>query len=946
MRVPRATYRLQLNRDFTFSDAAALVPYLAELGVGDVYASPYLKARPGSTHGYDVVDPTSLNPELGSEDDFRRLVRVLRDHGMGQLLDIVPNHMGVGPDNAFWYDVLENGPASTYASFFDIDWSPAGKRGLRGKVLLPILGDHYRATLERGEIGLVFDAEKGAFIVTYYEHRLPIDPRTYPMILEGLPPSEAGEHRGEIGRLATAFGDLPGRGAKDEQSVAIRARDAASLKSGLVDLCARSPEVARALEERVRWLNEEGFEALHPMLAAQAYRLAHWRVAGDDINYRRFFAVNDLAGVRVEDENVFAATHRLVLRLIEEGAVDGLRIDHPDGLRDPTAYLGRLRDAIVGAAGGPVYTLVEKILARGEDPPEDWSVSGTTGYDFTNLVNGLFVDPDGEAGISEAYRSFVGASNDFPGLLLGCKRKVMREALASELNGLSYRLLAIAEHGRSYDFGFETLRRALSEVVAHFPVYRTYIGPGHISGADREQLDVAVREAKAGSGGDPGVFEFIGDVMLRAPRDAAALDFVYRFQQYTGPVMAKGMEDQAFYVYNRLVSLNEVGGEPEHFGVSVPEFHRRNAERLARWPHAMLSTSTHDTKRSEDVRARIDVLSEIPEEWREATDHWRELNAPLRRELDGEPAPSPNDEYLLYQTLLGVWPLDEPDGAMLEELRGRTKAYMEKAMREAQVSTSWTDPNEGYEEAVAGFVDGILSPDGTFLPAFLPFQRGVARTGALNGLGQTLLKMTSPGVPDVYQGNEIWDLSLVDPDNRRPVDFGRREKLLATLGTPNASRVSTLLEDGVWQDGRPKLHLIQKALETRRKSPELFAGGEYVALETSGVRKENLVAFARKHGEDVAITIAPRLCAKMTPAEGSLLPARGAWQNTSILLPDELAGAAYRNVLTGEAVTTHEHNGSLFLDAGRVLRDFPVALLVPRGEAGAGQNSVLESAHD
>jgi (1->4)-alpha-D-glucan 1-alpha-D-glucosylmutase len=924
VRVPRATYRLQFNGDFTFSDASALVPYLAELGVGDLYASPYLKARPGSTHGYDVVDPTSLNPELGSERDYRWMVQVLRDHGMGQLLDIVPNHMGVGTDNALWYDVLENGPASPYASFFDIDWFPADKQLLHGKVLLPILGDHYRAALERGEVKLAVDADAGAFFVTYYEHRFPIDPRTYAMVLESLTLPDANEHRREIGRLVIAFGNLPGRDATDEKSVAARARDAASLKSRLADLCARSSEVARAVEERVRWLNGEGFEALHPLFEAQAYRLAHWRVAGDQINYRRFFAVNDLAGVRVEDEGVFAATHGLVLRLIEDGAVDGLRIDHPDGLRDPTAYLDRLHDAVLGT-GGQVYTLVEKILAHEESLPDDWPVSGTTGYDFTNLVNGLFVDPVGEAGIDEAYQGFVGGSIDFPKLLLGCKHKVMHDALASELNALSYRLLAIAEHGRSYDFSFDTLRRALSEVVAHFPVYRTYIGPGRISGADREHLDVAVREAKGD--GDPSVFDFISDVVLRAPRDAGALDFTYRFQQYTGPVMAKGMEDQALYVYNRLVSLNEVGGEPEHFGVSVAEFHHQNAERLARWPHAMLSTSTHDTKRSEDVRARINVLSEISDEWGEEIYRWRELNAPLRHEIDGVPAPSPNDEYLLYQTLLGAWPMGDLNEVTVKEFRDRIKAYMEKAMREAQVNTSWTDPKEAYEKAVAGFVDGALSLNGPFLRAFLPFQRGVARTGAVNSLSQTLLKLTSPGVPDVYQGNEIWDFSLVDPDNRRPVDFGQRKRLLAALRALDPSDASTLLEDGVWQDGRSKLYLTQRALEVRRKTPELFAGGEYIALEISGARKDNLVAFARKNGEEVAITVAPRLHAKITPEDVSLLPAQEAWDDTSILLPDYLSEGTYRNVLTGETNSTLEHARRPSLNAGRLLRNFPVALL-------------------
>jgi (1->4)-alpha-D-glucan 1-alpha-D-glucosylmutase len=930
LRIPSATYRVQFNRDFTFSDAADLVPYLAELGVGDLYASPYLKARPGSTHGYDVVDPTSLNPELGSEQDHRRLVETLQEHSMGQLLDIVPNHMGVGSENALWYDVLENGPASAYAHFFDIEWSPANKKELHGKVLLPILGDHYGAALENGEIRLSFEAGKGTFSVTYYDHRCPIDPKTYPMILEGMSLPEGDGQRREIERLVTAFGDLPGRNAMNKEGVAPRARDAANLRSDLAEACARHSQIARAVEERARWLDGEGSEALHSLLEVQAYRLAYWRVASDEINYRRFFAVNDLAGIRVEDESVFAATHGLILRLVKSGAVSGLRIDHPDGLRDPTAYLERLHGAIVEASGKPAYTLAEKILAHNEDLPDDWPISGTTGYDFTNLVNSLFVDPAGEVGMEEAYRDFIGWSIDFPGLLYSCKHKVMREALASELSALSYRLSAIAERGRSYDFSFETLRRALSEVVAHFPVYRTYIGPGRISEADPEHVDFAVQKAKMVNEGDSTAFDFIRDVVLRAPEDTEALAFTHKFQQYTGPVMAKGMEDQALYVYNRLVSLNEVGGEPETFGTSVPEFHRLNAERLARWPHAMLSTSTHDTKRSEDVRARINALSEMPDEWRERSGHWRELNAPLRRDIDGEPAPSPNDEYLLYQTLLGTWPLEEKGEGTLTEFRERIKAYMGKAMREAQVHTSWTDANEVYEKAAADFVDGILSLDSPFLQDFLPFQRRVARIGALNGLSQTLLKMTSPGVPDVYQGNEIWGFSLVDPDNRRPVDFGLRKQLLANLRTLDPSDVSTLLEDSAWQDGRPKLYLIWKALEMRRENPELFKDREYIALEVSGERKDNLVAFARRRGGEVTITIVPRLYAKLTSADGALLPAPDTWTNTQILLQSELAGAAYLNVLTGERVEVEERNGAPSLDVGRLLRNFPVALLAPR----------------
>jgi (1->4)-alpha-D-glucan 1-alpha-D-glucosylmutase len=931
MRIPRATYRLQLNEDFTFSDAAGLVPYLVDLGISDLYASPYLKARPGSTHGYDVVDPTSLNPELGGESGHGRLVEALEEHGMGQILDIVPNHMGVGSDNALWSDVLEHGPASTYAPFFDIDWCPADREEQCGKVLLPVLGDHYRAALERGEIMLAF--EDGSFSINYYEHHFPIDPRTYPMILNGISLPEDDEHLSEFEKLVTAFGDLPTREATGEGKVSERARNAADLKAELAALCQRSSGVLSPVEERVRRLNEglgdPGFEVLHHLLEAQAYRLAYWRVGSDEVNYRRFFAVNELAGIRVEEPRVFETTHRLILQLVEKGAVNGLRIDHPDGLHDPAGYLSRLKVAVVEASGGPVYTLVEKILAHHEHLPEDWPVAGTTGYEFTNLLNGLFVYQAGEAGMDEAYQSFIGRPLDFQNLLYECKHKVMRTALASELNALSRCLRRISEHGRTHDFSLETLRNALSEVVAHFPVYRTYVVPGRISEADRRHVDLALHGAKQGStGGDPRVFDFIRDVVLRqGSEESEATAFTSRFQQYTGPVMAKGMEDAALYVYNRLISLNEVGGEPEIFGVSVPEFHRMNAERLERWPHSMLSTSTHDTKRSEDVRARIDVLSEIPGEWRERVQSWSELKDSFRREVDGDMAPSRNDEYLLYQTLLGAWPLGGPDGESPEAFRERIKAYMEKAMREAQVRTSWTDVNEGYEEAVADFVDALLSAPNPFLQEFLPFQLRVARIGALNGFSQSLLKLTAPGVPDVYQGNEIWDFSLVDPDNRRPVDFELRKKLLADLRELDPSDVRTLLEDGAWQDGRPKLYLIWKALEMRRDNPGLFEERGYVALQVSGERREHLVAFARRHGGEGAITVAPRLYAKIMGPEGPLLPTPEAWGDTAILLPDELAGTAHRNVLTGERVMLEDSDGQPSLRAGSLLRNFPVALL-------------------
>ena len=919
MRVPRSTYRLQFSRDFTFSDAAELVPYLSDLGVGDLYASPLTKARAGSTHGYDVVDPNVLNPELGSREDVDRLVRDLHDRGMGMLLDIVPNHMGVGSENAWWLDLLENGPASPYARFFDVDWRRGD--GLSGKVLLPVLGDHYRSVLERGELSLAFDAERGSFSVDYYEHRFPLDPKTYPMFIGG----SSGEDDTEIQALAGALDGLPGR----EEG---RERDTDAHKERLAALCERSAGAARAVEEHVRRLNGDP-EALHRLLEEQAYRLAYWRVAGDEINYRRFFAVNDLAGVRVEDESVFAETHRLVLDLIGNGSVSGLRIDHPDGLYDPATYLSRLQGA---APREPVYVLVEKILAHGEVLPGNWPVSGTTGYEFTNLATGLFVDPAGEAGLDAAYGGFVGREMEYAEIVYDRKKLVMRTDLASELDALSGLLLRIAEHDRSHDFTRNLLRDALSGVVARFPVYRTYITAGAVSETDRSRVEEAVSRARDDSpAADTTVFDFIRDALLLeldGPEEYVdmVVRFAMKFQQYTGPVMAKGVEDAALYVYDRLVSLDEVGGEPDRFGASVSEFHRENASRAQQWPHSMLSSSTHDTKRGEDVRARINVLSEVPGEWRDRISRWAKLDASYRSGGDTN-SPSPNDEYLLYQTLLGAWPFGELDDDGLGQFRERIRGYMEKAIREAQVNTSWTDPDEEYEAGVARFVDALLSPESPFLPEFLPFQRRVARLGAINSLSQTVLKLTAPGVPDVYQGNELWDFSLVDPDNRRPVDYGLRKRFLADLESLDPSSASHLLEDDAWQDGRPKLYLTRKALGLRRERPNLFESGEYIPLETAGERADHLVAFARRRGGEVTITAAPRLCAGLVNEDGPLLPAPEKWADTVLRLPGELAGTTYLDVLTGEESTLEERNGEAVLPVGALLRGFPVSLLTAGG---------------
>ncbi|MDQ3386041.1 MAG: malto-oligosyltrehalose synthase [Actinomycetota bacterium] len=949
MRVPRATYRLQFNKDFTFSDAVDLVPYLAELGVSDLYASPYMKARPGSTHGYDVIDHNSLNPEIGPTEDYERLVETLHEHGMSQLLDIVPNHMGVGSDNPWWTSVLEHGPASPRATFFDIDWYPTNRPRLHGKVLLPVLGDHYRAVLEGGEISLSFNPEVGSLSATYYEHECPLDPKTYPMVLSSLEDLPEDECSLELESLVTAFGNLPGRDATDEEALEERARDADINKNRLARLCAESREIAHAIEERVRRLNgvvgePESFESLHRILEEQAYRLVFWRVASDEINYRRFFAINDLAGVRVEDEGVFEATHRFFLDLVGSGKISGLRIDHPDGLHDPAEYFQRLQKAAAGALGSdekePLYILAEKILAHHESLPEDWPIAGTTGYDFTNLVNGLFVDPDGEAGMDRSYRRFLGRETDFEELLYNCKKLIMRDALASELNVLSRRLIGISTGivgdgyaHRSHDFTINTLRDALTEVVAEFPVYRTYAADGQISELDTRYIEWAIgRARKRSTAADTTVFDFIQNVLLLREDGSEehredVLAFVMKFQQYTGPVMAKGMEDTALYIHNRLASLNEVGGEPERFGVSVAAFHLQNTERARNWPHAMLASSTHDTKRGEDVRARINVLSEIPNDWRAALTRWSRLNRSRRREVDSLPAPARNDEYLFYQTLLGAWPLENLDENSLADFTNRIKAYMEKAMREAQVHTSWTNTNDEYEAAVSDFIETILAPgNDLFLEDFASFERRTARLGALNALSQTLLKLTVPGVPDVYQGNELWDLSLVDPDNRRPVDYGLRQKLLAGLKAMNRHDAQTLLAEDTWRDGRSKLYLTWKALELRRENPDLFERGEYVPLEVVGEKSDHILAFARRLEDNATITITPRLQATLIPEDGLLVPPSHVWADTGIEIPEGLASLQFHNVLIGESVRATSQN----LSVAETLRDFPVALLVAR----------------
>ncbi|MGE5469527.1 MAG: malto-oligosyltrehalose synthase [Bacteroidota bacterium] len=954
--IPRATYRLQFNRDFTLAQATALLPYLDELGISHCYASPYLKARPGSSHGYDIVDHNALNPEIGSAEDLQHFVDALAQRGMGQILDMVPNHMGImGSDNQWWLDVLENGRASAYAEYFDIDWEAPDPQ-LRGKVLLPLLGDHYGAVLDRGDIRLAFDAGRGEFSLHYFQHRLPIDPSAYPRLIEhrleqlGAVPGVGPEPGNELRRLADAFAQLPPRSAlaaADE-----RQREQVRCKQRLVALCAMVPEVARHLADTVAEFNQPseaaGYDLLHELIKAQAYRLAHWRVAADDINYRRFFDISDLAALRMENPAAFADTHRLVLDLLAKGQVHGLRIDHADGLFDPGRYFRQLQAAAGGGQPAqmpqlPLYLVIEKILAEHERLPEDWPIHGSTGYRFSGLVNNLFVDSRAERRMSRIYAGFTELTASFDDIAYAAKKLVIRSLLHSELNMLAERLTRIAAASRhTCDFTRHSLSDALAEVVASFPVYRTYLTVDHISATDRRHIEWAVAVARRRSPvADLSIFDFIravltGDIAAgKSPAERRPVwEMAMRFQQYTAPVTAKGIEDTAFYRYLRLVSLNDVGGDPRRFGISPAAFHAAVRTKAERWPHAMLAGSTHDSKRGEDVRARINVLSEIPAAWKLSLRHWRRINRSKKRLVDERPAPSANDEYLIYQTLVGTWPLRadgrEIDDAALAAYRERLVRYMQKVVREAKEHSSWIKVDAEYEAAVTAFVEALLAPGGNnlFLADFAPAIQRLARFGLINALAQTLLRLTAPGVPDIYQGCETWQFTLVDPDNRQPVDYGERQRRLAEIkalhaGPPEGRAARLQVLSDTMEDGRIKLYLIWCALQLRRRWPDLFASGDYLPLAVVGQHAEHALAFARRLDERLVVAVVPRLLAKL---QASAELGATDWADTRVELPERPATVAqlpWCNVLTGERIEPPADG----LPLARLLAAFPVALL-------------------
>ncbi len=994
-RVPRATYRLQLHGGFKFNDAKALIPYFRELGISDLYVSPIMQARPGSKHGYDICNHNRINPELGGEKDLARLSDELSKHGMGLIVDVVTNHMGISDaSNTWWMDVLENGASSLYAPCFDIDWDPV-KSELRDKILLPILEDQYGKVLENGKLKLAF--ENGAFYVYYYQTKLPVTPRTYAGILshrlDSLTAALGSDDKSlqELQSVITALSYLPSRTERDSEKIDERNREKEVIKRRIATLYDSSPEIREAIDFTVRDFNgvvgdPKSFDNLDALLAMQVYRPAFWKVAAEEINYRRFFDINDLAAIRMEDPEVFKAAHELLFELLIRGQITGLRIDHADGLWNPAAYLRQIQHTYLRKlvekklptdaeeedienalsewlteqieanrslpALWPIYVVVEKILSEGETLPQEWAAYGTTGYEFLNISNGLFVDNTHYGEFAKIYDEFVNKQIDFKALVNSTKKMIMLVSLASEIQSLSHELDRISERNRRYrDFTLDTLSFAIREVIASLSIYRTYItGPNAVLQRDRAYIEAAVSDAKKRNPRTArSLFDFVRDTLLlqnlhnfpKSEREHL-IRWVMKFQQITGPVMAKGLEDTAFYLFNRLASLNEVGGDPSRFGVSSATFHRHVAEYFRRWPHSMLASSTHDAKRGEDVRARINVLSEIPEEWEQHLLKWRELNASGKTLVEGEPAPDPNDEYLFYQTLLGAWPIQEESDLSTGEMtnfRDRMAAYMDKAIKEAKVHTSWINPNRDYDEAVRNFVFNVLRWDkeNVFLEDFLSFQKQIACFGRFNSISQLLLKLTCPGVADIYQGSEIWDMRLVDPDNRGLVDYQYRISLLADLKKRIQSleaeeREAPLKEFALELlktsgDNRLKLYILYRALGLRRNRPELFSEGVYLPLDAKGIRAVHCVAFSREFGPHAVIVAVPRLVAGLTNRVTKAPIGEGVWQDTWLALPNSRSGDRYLNVFTGEILTVAANQDLTGLPLSAVFGNFPLALL-------------------
>ncbi|MGA1844918.1 MAG: malto-oligosyltrehalose synthase [bacterium] len=927
MHIPTATYRIQFNPLFGFREGKRIIPYLAALGISDLYASPIFKVRAGSMHGYDVVDPNRLNPELGDEKAFESLAAELKKNSMSWLQDIVPNHMAYDSQNEMLMDVLENRERSPFYHFFDIDWNHFYE-SLKGRVLAPFLGKFYAESLEDAEIQLRYD-EIGLGI-TYYSLRLPLRLESYARVfahnIQALE-ERIGKGHPDLLKLLGSLHLLESLASPPEKNSEYdQVRHA---KGMLWEIYTGNQAIRGFMDANIRLFNgekgkPESFTLIDDLLAEQPYRLSFWKVAAEEINYRRFFNINALISLRVEDEAVFSHTHELIFRLVREGTFDGLRIDHIDGLCDPATYLERIKEQ-----ANHLYLVVEKILDFDETLPPPWPVQGTTGYDFMNQVNGVFCQKDHQREFIKIYYRFTGLKASYQELVSEKKRLIIGKHMAGNIDNLAHIMKRIAGRDRyGRDITLYALKRALVEVMSFFPVYRSYINQRSFTESDKVHIDKAIQDARRRN---PDLFYEMNYIEkffsldfpdhLTEEEKEHLMHFIMRFQQFTGPLMAKGFEDTVLYIYNRLISLNDVGGDPQRFGVTGEEFHRFNTARATTLPHSLNATSTHDTKRGEDVRARINVLSEIPFEWETHLRHWARINRRKKKKGNGVSMPDENDEYFLYQTLLGVFPFGEPD---MESLTERVREYMIKAVREAKRHTAWIKPDTEYEEACTGFVERLLSAadDNLFLKEFLPFQRKVAFYGIFNSLSQTLLKITSPGVPDFYQGTELWDLSLVDPDNRRPIDFKKRMHILKDINAREARDLPGLVDELVEtrEDGRIKLFLVYRVLKARTRLLDAFQHGAYIPIRVEGAHAESVIAFARNHQDAWAISVAPRFLTSLIK-EGQCPSGEEVWQDTRLLMP-EGAPSSWINAITGERIS---HHGPIPL--GAILTRFPVALL-------------------
>lgn len=925
MRVPQAAYRLQFSPDFTFSQARAILPYLAELGIDTVYASPIFRARRGSTHGYDVADMNAFNPELGGADDFTLLAAEARHLGMGWLQDIVPNHMAFDAQNSMLVDVLENGSHSRYFRTFDIDWEHP-LESLHGRVLAPFLGCFYSEALENGDIRLNYDSE--GFFVAYFDQRYALRIESYLDVLthchSPLRRSLGSDHPDHIQFMGVLYllKTLATGPTRD------RYEQIKFVKQTLWTLYQNNETIRNQLEQSLAEFNgnsgqPESFTRLDALLKQQHFRLAFWKVASEELNYRRFFSINDLISLRIEEKEVFEHCHGLVLKLVRQGHVSGLRIDHIDGLYDPPHYLERLAAAAPGA-----YVVVEKILEAGEILPRNWATSGTTGYDFLNQALGVLCDKAQERRFTAIYHRFANPGGRCEELVAAKKRLIIERHMMGDIDNLATLLKGFSGRYRyGSDLTRHALHRALIEVMVEMPVYRTYLTTQRKADEGRVFLRKALRRALNNNPGLANELGFLQKILpLEMSRDLPAEErqpwqnFVMRFQQFTGPLMAKGIEDTLLYVYNRLICLNEVGGSPEHFGVAPGDFHQFNQARARQWPHTMNTTATHDTKRGEDTRARIAVLSELPQEWERHLRQWSRLNTSLKKRVRRRLVPDKNDEYFLYQTLLGSYPLHQGN---LGDYPQRIRDYAIKAVREAKVHTGWLKPDSAYEDGYLAFIDALFDGRHPFISEFLPFQENIAFFGMLNSLTQVLLKTTCPGVPDVYQGCELWDLSLVDPDNRRPVDYAARHKHLIPLKIAAKNDPSGLLKElrGQWQDGRIKLYLTWRCLQARKQRAEIFRDGDYAPLEIKGSGASNLLAFVRRWENQAAVVVAPRLLTSLVDP-GTWPLGERVWGDTTIILPKEMKDF-WQDFLSGRDMTSDNT-----INVGQLLRDLPCALLV------------------